>query len=102
MPNLNDLSSFNQEEFVAKATAVYEKIRDTMEKNHKDEFVAIEPNTEEYFLGADQAEAINKAKKNHPNKIFYLIKVGHPTVITMSSGYKPFYPHWRQRRIGRH
>lgn len=94
MTNLNDLSSFNQEEFVTKAKVVYEKIRETMEKNHKEEFVAIEPDSETYFLGKDQTEAVKKAKNKYPDKIFYLVRVGHPAVITMSSGFRPL--NWRK------
>jgi len=38
----------------------------------------IEPETGEYFLGKTTLEALKKAKKKYPDKIFYCIRIGSP------------------------
>ena len=41
----------DKNEHVDKGTAIYEKIKDKLEPEHKGEFVAIEVDTGDYFLG---------------------------------------------------
>jgi len=89
MAKILNIPTINTLEFSTKAQNVYKQIKNQLEKDHKDEYVAIEPDSGDYFLGNDQIEVITKAKKKHPNKIFYLIKIGHEAVITMSSRFKP-------------
>jgi hypothetical protein len=89
MAKILNIPTINTLEFSAKAQNIYKQIKNQLEKDHKDEYVAIEPDSGDYFLGNDQIEVITKAKKKYPNKIFYLIKIGHEAVITMSSRFKP-------------
>ena len=63
---------------------VYQRISKRIEKNHTGNFVAIEIESGKYFLWQTQVEAIEKAKKHFPTKIFYLMKVGFPAVVTFS------------------
>lgn len=89
MTNIPNIPTVNTIEFSAKAQDIYKQIKNQLEKDHKEEFIAIEPDSGDYFLGGDQMEAVTKAKKKYPDKIFYLIKIGHEAVITMSSRFKP-------------
>jgi len=89
MVNIPNIPTINTIEFSAKAQDIYKQIKGHLEIKHKEEFVAIEPDSGDYFLGSDQMEAMSKAKKKHPDKIFYLIKIGHEAVISMSSRFKP-------------
>lgn len=89
MIDLNTVANLNPVEFTAKGKKVYEGIKERLEENHKDKFVAIEPDSGSYFLGSEPMKAINKGKKKYPNKIFYLVRIGRPAVITMSSRYQP-------------
>ena len=76
-------------EIAQKGTQVYQKISKQIEKNHSGDFVAIEVESGKYFLGQTQVEAIEKAKKSFPTKIFYLMKVGFPTAVTFSGYQRP-------------
>lgn len=78
-------------EIAQKGIHIYQKISKQIEKEHSGDFVAIEVESGEYFLGQTQVEAIEKAKKHFPAKIFYLMKVGFPTVVTFSGYQRPLF-----------
>lgn len=48
-----------------------------LEPEHEGEFVAIEPKTERYFLGQTGLAALRAGRKELPDKLFYLLRVGH-------------------------
>lgn len=57
-----------------------QKLKTMLEKDHKGEIVAIEVESEDYFLGKTVIEATDKGKKKHPEKGFYFIRIGHKAV----------------------
>lgn len=60
------------------AKKVYdEDLRQGMELEHKDEFVAIEPSSRCFFLGKTFLEAALAAKKEFPDRKSFVIRVGH-------------------------
>lgn len=86
---LTSLPTVYPSEIAQKGTEVYRKISKRIEKNHMGEFIAIEVESGKYFLGQTQVEAMEKAKKNFPTKIFYLIKIGSPVAVTFSGYQRP-------------
>ena len=76
-------------EIAQKGTQVYQKISKQIEKDHVGNFVAIEVESGKYFLGQTQMEAIERARKSFPTKIFYLMKVGFPAAVTFSGYQRP-------------
>lgn len=62
---------------VRKGEKIYYKIKPELEKEYDPSFyVTIEVDSGKYFVGKTSIEAINKAEKNFPNKIFFLAQVG--------------------------
>lgn len=53
-----------------------ERLRDLLEPDHNGQFVAIEPSTEQYFLGDTGLAALHAGRKALPDKLFYLLRVG--------------------------
>jgi hypothetical protein len=53
-----------------------EHLRDLLEPKHSGEFVAIEPDTESYFLGSTGLAALHAGREALPGKLFYLLRVG--------------------------
>lgn len=53
-----------------------ERLRDFLEPEHTGEFVAIDPETEQYFLGGTGLAALHAGRKALPDKLFYLLRVG--------------------------
>jgi hypothetical protein len=53
-----------------------ERLRELLEPEHAGEFVAIEPDSERYFLGATGLSALKAGRREMPEKLFYLLRVG--------------------------
>lgn len=79
----------NTEELIKKAdiqriategAKIYEKIKNQYEPNHNDKFLAIDIDSEEVFLGNTSSEAVEAARNTHPDKVFYVVKIGSSVV----------------------
>lgn len=53
------------------------------EVKNKGMVVAIDPDSENYFLGKDTIDAVAKGKKKLPKAIFYCIRIGYPGVYRL-------------------
>ena len=70
------------DEFVRKAEEIYAtRIRADLEPEHVDEFVAIEPQSGDYFLGKTLSEAMGAARKSHPNRLAHAMRVGQKAAL---------------------
>lgn len=74
------LNVVDKEQLARKGEAIYQKIKAEMETNHKGEFLAIDPENGDYYLGKTSLEAGLKGRKEHPNTVFYIIRIGFPYV----------------------
>ncbi|MGQ9628365.1 MAG: hypothetical protein ACUVV0_15865 [Anaerolineae bacterium] len=70
----------DKREITAKGKEIYARIGSQLEPHHKGEIVAIETESGDYFLGKTPMEAIGKAEKKYPDKVFYLVRIGHRAV----------------------
>jgi hypothetical protein len=48
-----------------------------LEPEHADEFVAIEPESGDYFLGKTLSEAMGAARRSYPDGLAHAMRVGH-------------------------
>ena len=72
----------NKLDVASEAKLIYEdRLRAMLEREHRDEFVAIEPISGDYFLGATLSEAIGAARAKHPQRLAHAMRVGHPAAI---------------------
>lgn len=53
------------------------ELRQKLETEHMDRFVAIEPESGEYFLADTFDAAVKAARKAHPTRISYTMRIGH-------------------------
>ena len=53
-----------------------ERLRSSLETSAQGQFVAIEVDSGDYFLGATPLEAIDLGEKKYPQKLFHVMKVG--------------------------
>jgi hypothetical protein len=71
-------------QFVERAEALYkQRLKTQLEKTHRDYFVAIEPDSGDYFLGRTMSEAGQTARRAHPDRLTYLMRIGHEAAIEM-------------------
>src|SRR3972149_5910198 len=73
-----NMSPQNLDDFVRRAELLYEqKLRAKLEVAHRDEFVAVEPVSGDYFLGKTLSEAIGAAREANPDRLSHALRVGH-------------------------
>ncbi len=72
----------NTERTVRDAKAIYEdRLRETLEAEHLNEFVAIEPISGEHFLGQTLSEAIGASRDKFPDRLVHALRVGHKAAV---------------------
>lgn len=57
------------------------QLRTGLEATNPNEFVAIEPQSGDYYLGQSLSEAVQKVRAAHPDRLSYVVRVGHRTAI---------------------
>jgi hypothetical protein len=72
------------QELARKASVIYEqRLRVQLERTNPDAFVAIEPDSGDYFLGQTLSEAIQAARSAHPYRLPFVLRVGHHATIEL-------------------
>ena len=67
-----------------RATEIYDaRLRVKLEADHRNAFVAVEPDSGDYFLGDTLSEAIQAARKAYPDSISFALRVGHPSAVNL-------------------
>ena len=67
-----------------KAQVIYEeRLRAKLEATNLDDFVAIEPESGDYFLGQTLSEAIQAARDAYPERLPFALRVGHRSTVEM-------------------
>ena len=70
------------DEFVRRAEEIYAtRFRALLEPEHLDEFVAIEPESGDYFLGKTLSEAMGAARRSYPDRLAHAMRVGHKAAL---------------------
>lgn len=87
MNNEELTTKVNIQEIAEKGAKIYEKIKNSYDPKEKGKFLAIDIESEKVYLGNTSAEAIELAKQNHPNKIFYVVKIGFDVAETMAKSF---------------
>lgn len=60
------------------AKQIYEsELRESLESTHRDEYVAIEPDSKSHFLGKTFLEAALAAKHAFPDRKSFVLRIGH-------------------------
>jgi len=84
----------NSEELIKKAdiqgiasegARIYDSLRLQYEPAQNGKFLAIDIESKETFIGNTSSEAVELARKAHPDKVFYVVKIGHSVAETMAS-----------------
>lgn len=68
---------------VSKGKHIYEtRLKALLEPLHNGEYVAIEPDSGDYYLGHTMSEAYERAVAEHPDRKFYLARVGYKAAVS--------------------
>lgn len=66
-----------------------ERLKALLEPEHEGEFVALDPDSERYFLGPTGLAALRAGRKELPDKLFYLLHVGQVAAYRVGGFYEP-------------
>ncbi len=58
------------------------RLRRLLEKTHHGQYVAIEVESGDYFVGKTMGEALAAAEQKYPHKRFYFIRIGYPAAVS--------------------
>ena len=82
-------SNINVQEIVRKGEEIYNQtLKTTLEPFSNGKYVAIEVDSKKYFLGETKDEAALEARKEFPDKVFYIRRIGE---IEKIASYYPSY-----------
>lgn len=57
------------------------RLRETLEQSHLGEYVCIEPESGDFFIGATFDSAVNQAIDAHPDCLTHTMRIGHATAL---------------------
>ena len=70
-----------------RAIAIYEqRLQTRLEAANRDDFVAIEPESGDFFLGKTLSEAIQAARAAYPHRLPFALRVGHEATVELGLG----------------
>jgi hypothetical protein len=65
-----------------RAMEIYDKrLRAKLESTNRDDFVAIEPDSGDFYLGKTLSEAIQAARAVHPDRLPFTLRIGHRATV---------------------
>ena len=67
-----------------KGAKIYDRLKIKYEPRENGKFLAIDIDSENAYLGNTSAEALSLARAKHPQKVFYVVKIGFDVVETMA------------------
>jgi hypothetical protein len=77
--------NYPREELDALCWPIYQRLLDQLGERYQNWIVVIEPETGEYFLGLDDYEVLNRARKKHPRAQFFAYRLSEdPAVDTLA------------------
>jgi hypothetical protein len=67
---------------IERAKRIYaEQLKTVLESQHLNRFVAIEPDSGEYFLADTFDEAVKSARAKYPSRLSHTIRIGHRAAL---------------------
>lgn len=70
--------SVETRDVIDRGEAIYrDKLQAALEASHPNKFLAIEPDSGDYFFGDTFSEAIQAARKAYPDRLSYAMRIGH-------------------------
>ncbi len=71
-------------ELARRAQSLYERrLKAKLEATNEGDFVAIEPDSGDYFVGKTMSEAIQSARAAYPDRLGFAIRVGHKNTVEL-------------------
>lgn len=76
LPRLVPTNINKSRELIHKGKAIYEQLKEQLEKEHWSKYVAIEPESGDYEVAKRAIDATMQLKERHPDKLLYRRRIG--------------------------
>ncbi len=74
--------SAHTQQIADRAKAIYaDRLQVELEAHHLGRYVAIEPDSGEFFLADSFGAAVSEARSSHPQRISFVIRIGHAAAL---------------------
>lgn len=85
--NNNDelIKKANIQKIAEEGAKIYESIKSQYEPVKNGKFLAIDIDSKDTYIGNASSEAVELARKAHPNKVFYVVKIGFSAAETLAT-----------------
>ncbi len=71
----------NQQSVAAAARPIFESLKNQLEAEHLNCFVAVEPISGEYFVAETMSEAIGHSRERYPDRLVHTFRIGHAAAV---------------------
>jgi hypothetical protein len=89
MENLTAMSSPETTNLAERSERIYEeRLRVLLEPVLKGEYVAIEPDSGDHFIGRTMSEAGNVAHQTYPERRCFILRIGYPAAVEIATWLK--------------
>lgn len=75
----------NIQKIAEEGTKIYESIRLQYEPAQNGKFLAIDIKSKDAYIGDTSSQAVESARRAHPNRIFYVVKIGFSAAETLAA-----------------
>ena len=76
------MSNIDSLDVARRSERIYdERLKSQLEREHLHRYVAVEPDSGDYYLGDTLSEAIQAARRAHPDRLAFAIRVGHLSTV---------------------
>ena len=79
------IKNTNIQKIAEKGSKIYESIRLQFEPAENGKFLAVDVESKDTFIGNTSSEAVELARKAHPDKVFYVVKIGFSAAETLAA-----------------
>jgi len=89
------MPSHDANQIADRAERIYDqRLRATLEKTHAGQYVAIEPESGDHFLGGTLSEAGAAARRAHPGRQSFIVRIGQKAAVHIGTAND--WPRWRK------
>ena len=76
------------EDIIRPGEAIYnERLRNQLEPEHRGEFLAIDPDGGDYYLGRTLEDAVGAARAARRDRVVYAVRVGYDVAAALGGGW---------------
>lgn len=75
------MTTATQSHVSIEAKRIFQSVKDSLEVSHANQFVAVEPLSEELFFGNTLSDAIGSARTAYPDRLVHAFRIGHNAAI---------------------